>query len=159
MAARAGATATTARRSSSRSRFACAGRAGAGRSSATGPGAQVAEHQPVKLAAFEGLPQTEEGAPFTIGGFYDDDDAARSRYGIEIPKLLSLLAHHDPNAQVDRASTRVPPEDRPPVNIVRFAFQTMVGIGTGLALLGACLLRAPGGASGGCRARRGSTAR
>jgi cytochrome bd ubiquinol oxidase subunit I len=31
----------------------------------------------------------------------------------------------------------VAPEDRPPVNVVRVAFQTMVGIGTGLALLGA----------------------
>jgi cytochrome d ubiquinol oxidase subunit I len=30
----------------------------------------------------------------------------------------------------------VPEADRPPVNIVRFAFQTMVGIGTALALLG-----------------------
>jgi len=30
----------------------------------------------------------------------------------------------------------VPPQDRPPVNVVRFSFQTMVGIGTGLALLG-----------------------
>jgi cytochrome d ubiquinol oxidase subunit I len=34
----------------------------------------------------------------------------------------------------------VPPQDRPPVNVVRFAFQTMVGIGTGLALLGAVFL-------------------
>ena len=30
----------------------------------------------------------------------------------------------------------MPPDDRPPVNVVRFAFQTMVGIGTLLALLG-----------------------
>ena len=37
-------------------------------------GRQVAENQPVKLAAIEGLPTTTEGAPFTIGGFYDADD-------------------------------------------------------------------------------------
>jgi cytochrome d ubiquinol oxidase subunit I len=30
----------------------------------------------------------------------------------------------------------VPPGQRPPVNVVRIAFQTMVGIGTLLALLG-----------------------
>jgi cytochrome bd ubiquinol oxidase subunit I len=30
----------------------------------------------------------------------------------------------------------VRPDDRPPVNVVRFAFQTMVGNGTLLALLG-----------------------
>jgi len=34
----------------------------------------------------------------------------------------------------------VPARDRPPVNVVRFAFQTMVGIGTLLALLGTVFL-------------------
>ena len=79
------------------------------------------------------------------------------RWGIEVPHLLSLLAKHDPNARIIGLDS-VPPEDRPPVNVVRFAFQTMVAIGTGLALLGAVFfvtwLR-----SGDCRARAGSTAR
>ena len=95
----------------------------------------VAEDQPVKLAAFEGLVRTQEGAPFTIGGVFDEDEQ-RVRWGIEIPKLLSVLAAHDPNARITGLDS-VPPEDRPPVNVVRLAFQTMVGIGTGLALLGA----------------------
>src|SRR5215207_8318970 len=95
----------------------------------------VAETQPVKLAAIEGLQRTQEGAPFTLGGFYDAD-RGEVRFGIEVPKLLSLLAHHDPNARVTGLDS-VPEADRPPVNIVRIAFQTMVGIGTGLALLGA----------------------
>jgi cytochrome d ubiquinol oxidase subunit I len=94
----------------------------------------VTETQPVKLAAFEGLTETQEGAPFTIGGFYDEE-SGEVRWGIEIPKLLSLLAHHDPNATVIGLDS-VPPEDRPPVNVVRYAFQTMVAIGSGLALLG-----------------------
>jgi cytochrome d ubiquinol oxidase subunit I len=97
-------------------------------------GREVAEHQPVKLAAFEGLSETEDGAPFTIGGFYDED-TGEVRYGVQIPKLLSLLAFHNPNAQVTGLDS-VPEQDRPPVNIVRFAFQTMIGIGTALALLG-----------------------
>jgi cytochrome bd ubiquinol oxidase subunit I len=97
-------------------------------------GRQVAERQPLKLAAFEGLPETQEGAPFTVGGIYDPDEN-EVKFGIEIPKLLSLLAGHDPNAEV-RGLDIARPEDRPPVNIVRFAFQTMVAIGTGLALLG-----------------------
>ena len=33
----------------------------------------IAETQPVKLAAIEGLQHTEQGAPFTLGGFYDAD--------------------------------------------------------------------------------------
>jgi cytochrome bd ubiquinol oxidase subunit I len=95
-------------------------------------GREVAHNQPTKLAAFEGLPHTEKGAPIHILGYYTD---AQIKYGIEIPKLLSLLAFHDPNHVVRGLST-VPPRDRPPVNVVRFAFQTMVGIGTLLALLG-----------------------
>jgi cytochrome bd ubiquinol oxidase subunit I len=98
-------------------------------------GRDVAQNQPVKLATFEGLQQTTRGAPFTLGGFYDQAKG-EVRYGIHVPKLLSLLAHHDPNAEVIGLDS-VPPADRPPVNIVRIAFQTMVGIGTGLALLGA----------------------
>jgi cytochrome d ubiquinol oxidase subunit I len=94
----------------------------------------VTKEQPVKLAAFEGLVETTKGAPLTIGGVFDEDEQ-RVRWGIEIPRLLSLLAEHDPNATVAGLET-VPPEDRPPVNVVRIAFQTMVGIGTGLALLG-----------------------
>jgi cytochrome d ubiquinol oxidase subunit I len=94
----------------------------------------VAETQPVKLAAMEGLERTQEGAPFTLGGFYDED-RGEVRFGLEVPKLLSLLAHHDPNAEVVGLDAAAP-EDRPPVNVVRFAFQTMVAIGTGLALLG-----------------------
>jgi cytochrome d ubiquinol oxidase subunit I len=99
---------------------------------------QVAESQPLKLATMEGLQRTQEGAPFTIGGYYDEEDG-EVKYGIEIPKLLSLLAEHDPNARVIGLES-APPEDRPPVNWVRFAFQTMIAIGTGLALLGATFL-------------------
>jgi len=97
-------------------------------------GRQVAETQPLKLAAMEGLPVTQEGAPFTIGGIYDEEEG-EVKYGIEIPKLLSLLAQHDPNARVTGLDA-APEADRPPVNIVRFAFQTMIAIGTGMALLG-----------------------
>ena len=95
----------------------------------------VTERQPVKLAAFEGLATTTKGAPFTIGGVFDEDEQ-RVRRGIEVPRLLSILAKHDPNATITGLDS-VAPDDRPPVNVVRFAFQTMVGIGTGLALLGA----------------------
>jgi cytochrome bd ubiquinol oxidase subunit I len=95
----------------------------------------VAAQQPVKLATFEGLGPTTAGAPFHIGGWYDADTGDVS-WAIEIPKLLSVLAEHDPNATVEGLQS-VPAENRPgPVNTVRFAFQTMIGIGTLLALLG-----------------------
>ena len=96
----------------------------------------VADRQPVKLAAFEGLPNTEKGAEFTIGGIYEDGEL---KYGISIPKLLSLLADHDPNGTVEGLNI-VPKDDQPPVNVVHWAFQIMVGIGTGLAALAALYL-------------------
>ncbi|MDO8184568.1 cytochrome ubiquinol oxidase subunit I [Conexibacter sp. JD483] len=100
---------------------------------------EVASHQPVKLAALEGLQETTKGAPEHILGWYDKD-TGEIRWGISIPKLLSFLSYHDPNATV-RGLDAVPPDDRPgPINTVRFAFQGMVGIGTGLAALAALVL-------------------
>lgn len=94
-------------------------------------GREVAVTQPTKLAAFEGLGRTTKGAPVHILGWYS---GGRVEYGIPIPRLLSLLAFHSSDATVQGLDA-VPPADRPPVNVVRFAFQTMVGIGTALALL------------------------
>jgi cytochrome bd ubiquinol oxidase subunit I len=91
----------------------------------------VAREQPAKLAAFEGLHETEEGAPVHVLGWYDGEEV---RYGIELPRLLSLLAFHDPNARVEGLE-EVPADERPPVNVVRVAFQTMVGIGLALAAI------------------------
>jgi cytochrome d ubiquinol oxidase subunit I len=84
----------------------------------------VAVRQPVKLAAFEGLRETTKGAPFSLPG------------GIEVPKLLSLLAFHDPNAKVTGLDS-VPKDDQPPTAVVKLSFRLMVFIGSGLAALGA----------------------
>jgi cytochrome d ubiquinol oxidase subunit I len=92
----------------------------------------VAKYQPTKLAALEGLGRTQRGAPEHLAGWYVRGDI---KYGIAIPKLLSLLAYHDPNARV-QGLFAMPAIDRPPVNVVRVAFQLMVGIGTLMALLG-----------------------
>ncbi|MEA2378338.1 MAG: cytochrome bd ubiquinol oxidase subunit [Thermoleophilaceae bacterium] len=87
----------------------------------------VAERQPVKLAAFEGLERTTKGAPFSLPG------------GIEVPDLLSVLAFHDPDATVTGLDS-VPADDRPPTGIVKVSFRTMVFIGTALTVLGAWFL-------------------
>jgi cytochrome d ubiquinol oxidase subunit I len=96
----------------------------------------VADAQPIKLAALEGLGKTTTGAPEHLLGWYRDGEVT---WGIEVPKMLSLLAFHDPNAKVEGLDA-VPEDQRPPVNVVRIAFQTMVGIGTLLALLGALVV-------------------
>ncbi|MFL5955480.1 MAG: cytochrome ubiquinol oxidase subunit I [Gaiellaceae bacterium] len=86
-------------------------------------GRDVAHEQPIKLAALEDLEHTTRGAPLHLAG------------GIEIPRLLSLLATHDPNAVVQGLDT-VPPDRRPPVTIVQIAFRVMVAIGLALGALG-----------------------
>jgi cytochrome bd ubiquinol oxidase subunit I len=99
-------------------------------------GRDVAKEQPVKLAAFEGLGPTTRGAPVHLLGWYD---GRRVVGGIELPHVLSLLAFHSWSAKVQGLDA-VPANDRPPVNVVRFSFQTMVGIGMLLALLGVVFL-------------------
>ena len=96
----------------------------------------VATTQPTKLAAIEGLQKTTRGASEHLLGWYTDGQV---KFGIAIPHMLSLLAFHSWNATVQGLDA-VPPDQRPPVNVERFAFQTMVGIGTLLALLAIAFL-------------------
>jgi cytochrome bd ubiquinol oxidase subunit I len=93
----------------------------------------VAEYQPAKLAAMESLFETRRGAPLLIGGL-PDIERREVRFGIEIPYGLSLMAYHDPHAEV-KGLDQVPREDWPHVTIVHLAFQTMVGLGSYMALL------------------------
>jgi cytochrome bd ubiquinol oxidase subunit I len=92
--------------------------------------------QPIKLAALEGLYRTTRGASEHVLGWYTN---GQIKFGIPIPHLLSLLAFHSWNAKVTGLDT-VPPSQRPPINVTRLSFQTMVGIGTLLALLGVVYL-------------------
>jgi cytochrome bd ubiquinol oxidase subunit I len=94
---------------------------------------EIALHQPVKLAAAEALYVTQKNAPLTIGGI-PDDKKQEVRFAIEIPSGLSLLAFHDPDAEV-KGLDAFPPDERPPVMATHFAFQTMVGAGSAMALL------------------------
>jgi cytochrome d ubiquinol oxidase subunit I len=95
----------------------------------------VAQKQPIKLAALEGVTHTTKGAALHIGGIYVNGEV---KGAIRIPNLLSLLAYDDANATV-RGLDAVPLSDRPPVNVVRTSFQLMVAIGFAMLGLGAWL--------------------
>ena len=82
-------------------------------------GHAVAEHQPLKLAAMEGLEHTQAGAPAHLGP-------------VPVPHGLSLLAYGDPDAVV-RGLEEFPAADRPHP-VVHLGFQVMVLLGTGAAL-------------------------
>jgi cytochrome d ubiquinol oxidase subunit I len=93
----------------------------------------VARNQPAKLAAMEAHFETERRAPLVVGG-WPDVDARATRWAIEIPSGLSLLAFHDPNAEV-QGLDRFPRTDWPNVPIVHSAFQLMVALGTFMAVV------------------------
>lgn len=98
----------------------------------------VAAQQPVKLAALESHFETMRGAPLHIGGI-PDEDSAKTRFAIEVPKGLSLLAFHDPDAEV-KGLLDYPRDLWPPVLPVHLAFQVMVGLGTAMAAVAAWAL-------------------
>jgi cytochrome bd ubiquinol oxidase subunit I len=92
----------------------------------------VADNQPLKLAALEGQFKTAKSAPLRIGGIPDVQDKV-TRYAIEIPYALSLLAFHNPDAVV-KGLEIAPEKDWPPVVPVHLCFQAMVGAGSAMAL-------------------------
>ena len=74
------------------------------------------------------VPRRRPSAPLSLGGIYYDDEL---HYALEIPYGLSLLIHHDPDGVVPGLE-EIPEEDRPPVNVVHLAYNTMVGAGSAL---------------------------
>lgn len=88
--------------------------------------------QPEKFAAMEGHFETERCAPLRIGGIPFPEEGV-TRYALEIPCGLSLLATRDPDAEI-LGLHAFPPDERPPTVIVHLAFQVMVG--TGFFLMG-----------------------
>jgi cytochrome d ubiquinol oxidase subunit I len=93
-------------------------------------GQRIADDQPIKLAAIEGLADTESSVPTVLGGVYRDGELV-GEITLPIGGLASFLAQNDFDAEIVGLN-QVPLDQRPPVNIVRFSFQMMVGIGTAL---------------------------
>lgn len=84
-------------------------------------------HQPVKVAAMEGLWETRTAAPFVVFGV-PDEAAETNRFALEIPYATSLILTHSPFGEV-RGLDAVPPDERPPVALVFFSFRVMLAIG------------------------------
>jgi cytochrome d ubiquinol oxidase subunit I len=90
-------------------------------------GLNTLKHQPAKVAAMEGLWETQRGAPLVLFGMPDQQEET-TKYAIEIPKLSSLILTHDLDGEV-KGLKEWPPEDRPPVAVVFWSFRLMVGVG------------------------------
>lgn len=91
----------------------------------------VLRHQPAKLAAMEGIFETQSHAPMGIIGWVDME--GRRVRGLQIPGMLSMLAGHSPGAVVTGLEA-FPREDWPPVQPVFQFYHIMIGIG--MALIG-----------------------
>src|SRR6267378_1259140 len=87
----------------------------------------VARLQPAKLAAMEAHYRTKAGAPLVIG-WLPQDQTMTTDYALEIPRGLSLLTAHDPNARVVGLE-EFPRDQWPNVRAVHWSFDIMVGSG------------------------------
>jgi cytochrome d ubiquinol oxidase subunit I len=94
---------------------------------------QVAETQPAKLAAFEGLWETQAGAPALLFGI-PNSKKEQTDFAIGIPNGLSLLIDGTTTREV-QGLKEFAPEDRPPIGITFFSFHSMVYLGMWFALI------------------------
>ncbi|WP_053219897.1 cytochrome ubiquinol oxidase subunit I [Virgibacillus senegalensis] len=92
------------------------------------------EYQPEKLAAAEGLFETQDYAPLAIGG-YTDRESEEVKWAIEIPWALSFLSGNRFDTVVQGLND-FPEEWWPPL-YVHTLFNAMVGIGSLLILIAA----------------------
>lgn len=90
-------------------------------------GLNTLKHQPAKIAAMEGLWESEKGAALTLFGI-PDEESETTKYAVKIPKLASLILTHDSEGELAGLKSFAK-DQRPPVPPVFFAFRIMVAIG------------------------------
>jgi cytochrome bd ubiquinol oxidase subunit I len=93
-------------------------------------GINTLKHQPAKIAAMEGIWETQNGAPAVLFGL-PDKETQSNKYEIAIPRLASFYLTHDWNGEVKGINEFK--GKHPPVAPVFWAFRIMVG--TGLLML------------------------
>ena len=86
-------------------------------------GLNTLEHQPQKLAAIEGLWETQAGAPLILFAL-PDEKGENNRAELSVPKLGSLYLTHSFDGVV-RGLSEFAPDKRPPMTPVFFAFRVM----------------------------------
>ena len=90
-------------------------------------GLNTLEHQPVKVAAMEGLWKDERGAPLVLFAIPDPKNET-NKFEVKIPYVSGLILTHSLDKEVKGLKSWAP-EDRPYVPIVFWSFRVMVGIG------------------------------
>lgn len=88
-------------------------------------GLNTLEHQPQKIAAMEGIWETETGAPLLLFA-WPDEEARENHWEVGIPYLASLILTHDAQGELVGLNDF---ENHPPVKPLFFGFRLMVGMG------------------------------
>ena len=92
-------------------------------------GKNIAFHQPVTLAAMEGLFETKEGAPIALIG-QPDMEKKRLDNPLHVPRMLSFLTYYHWGAEV-KGLDAFPEKDWPTnIPLLYYSYHIMVGLGT-----------------------------
>ena len=89
-------------------------------------GLNTLEHQPAKIAAMEGVWETERGAPLLLFAI-PDDQARTNHFELKLPKLASLILTHELDGEIKGLNEFR--DKHPPALPLFFAFRVMVGMG------------------------------
>jgi cytochrome d ubiquinol oxidase subunit I len=95
-------------------------------------GLNTLQHQPAKVAAMEGLWQTQRGVPLLLFA-WPDEQARENRFEIGIPKGASMILKHDPDGEIRGLDEFK--GSHPPVAPVFWGFRVMVGTGVLMLLV------------------------
>ena len=98
-------------------------------------GLNTLEHQPAKIAAIEGLWETEKGGTALNLFGWPDMREERTKFALSVPHLGSVILTHTWSGEI-RGLKEFPPGDRPDSTIVFWSFRVMVGMALLMLLLG-----------------------
>ena len=89
-------------------------------------GLNTLQHQPQKVAAMEGIWDTQKGVPLLLFAV-PDEESRSNHFELAIPNLTSIILTHNPEGEVQGLNDFI--GEHPPVKPVFYGFRIMVGIG------------------------------
>jgi cytochrome d ubiquinol oxidase subunit I len=89
-------------------------------------GLNTLEHQPQKVAAMEGIWDTQKGVPLLLFAVPDEKNRT-NHFEIAIPNITSIILTHDPDGEVQGLNDFI--GEHPPVAPVFYGFRIMVSLG------------------------------
>lgn len=95
-------------------------------------GLNTLKHQPQKIAAMEGIWETEKGAPLLLFAI-PNETTKQNDFALGIPNMASMILTHDMQGEIKGLNEFE--NNHPPVKPVFFAFRIMLMVGGGMLLL------------------------